>query len=185
MLLQEKLYTAEEFWTITQLPENEGRRLELDGGVIVDMGSSTKRNTVVAARLIYFFNAHVIPNDLGCVTAPDGGFKLATRRVRQPDVAFVAKKNCLDLEGVQFTAAPDLAVEVVSPDEDVFKKVNEYIRAGTRIVWTVYADEKTVYVFQPTDEGELRVKVFGVEDILDGGAVLPGFKLAVRDIFPN
>ena len=183
MAIREKLVTAEEFWQIAQLPENEQRRLELEDGVIVEMASSTQENTVTAGRLIHFLNAFVIPNDLGFVTIPDGSYKLGPRRVRQPDVGFISKARHPQLNGVQFPIAPDLAIEVVSPSEDVFKKVTEYIQAGTRLVWTVYTEDKTVYVFQPTDTGELRVQTFGVGDTLDGGDVLPNFRLAVRDIF--
>lgn len=184
MVLREKLYTAEEFWEMARLPENEGRRLELEDGVIIEMAASKPINTVTAGRIIYFFNAFVIPRDLGYVTGADGGFKLASRRVRQPDVGFVSKQRLPSLPA-NFEIAPDIAVEVVSPDEDVFKKVREYIDSGTRLVWTVYPEEQTVYVFQPADSDELRVQTFELDDTLDGGDVLPDFTLPVRDIFPQ
>jgi Uma2 family endonuclease len=183
MVLREKLYTAEEFFEIAQLPENEEKRLELDDGVIVEMGSSSRKNTVTAMRIAYFFNAFVIPNQAGYVTGPDGGFKLATGRVRRPDVGFVSREHGIDLEGIDFTIAPDLAVEIVSPDEDVFRKANEYLRSGGRIVWAVYTDEKIVYVMRLDQDGSLRSVPFGLSDTLDGGDVLPGFTLLVRDIF--
>jgi Uma2 family endonuclease len=184
MVVQEKLYTAEEFWKIARLPENEVRRLELDEGVIVEMASSSPTNTVIAGRVIYFLNAHVIPRDLGYVTVPDGGFKLGTRKARQPDAAFISKARMPALPH-EFTIAPDLAVEVVSPNEDVLKKVNEYLRAGTHFVWAIYNDERTVYVFSLDEDGHLHGQPFGMDDILDGGSVLPGFTLAVKDIFPD
>jgi Uma2 family endonuclease len=184
MALRENLYTFEEFWEIAHLPENADRRLELEDGVIVDMGSSSKLNTVVSGRLIHYLNAHVIANDLGIITVPDAGYKLGGSTYRQPEVAFISKQRSNDLKGVYFTVAPDLAIEVVSPDEDVFKKANEYIEAGTRMVWAVYAIEKRVYVFRPNPDGTLNVQPYGIEDTLDGGNVLPNFSLRVRDIFP-
>ena len=72
MVVKDRLYTVEEFWEIARLPENEGRRLELEDGVIVDVGASSPINTVTAMRIGYFFNAFVIPRDLGYVTGPDG-----------------------------------------------------------------------------------------------------------------
>jgi Uma2 family endonuclease len=183
MLIHEKLYTPEEFFEIAALPENEDRRLELDEGVIVEMTSS-RLNTVTAVRIIHFLTNFVIPNDLGLVTGADGGFKLAGGNVRRPDVGFISKDHGVKLVGIAFNLAPDLAVEIVSPDEDVFKKANEYIAAGTRIVWAVYAEDKVVYVIRPTDDGELRVQKLGIDETLDGGDVLSGFKLPVRDIFP-
>ena len=166
------------------MPENEQRRLELDEGVIVDMGSSGQENTVIAGRMIYFLNTHVIPNDLGYVTAPDGGFQLGLNTVRQPDAAYITKERHAKLGGAQFPVAPDLAVEVVSPHEDAFKKVNEYINAGVRLVWAIYPADRTVYVFRPPESGELRVRILQDGDVLDGGDVLPDFRLPISDIFP-
>jgi len=148
------------------------------------MGSSSPINIVTAARIIYFLNGFVIPRDLGYVTGADGGFKLATHKARQPDVGFISKARAPKLPK-KFDIAPDLAVEVVSPDEDVLKKTNEYFRAGTRLVWAVYTDEKRVYVFRPTESGEAHMQTLDLDDTLDGGDVLPGFSLPVRDIFPT
>ena len=131
VLEREKLYTAEEFWEIAQLPENQDKRLELEDGVIVEMGSSSPANTVTAMRIGYFLNGFVIPRDLGYVTGADGGFKVGAKRVRQPDVGFVSKARVPKLTK-RFDLAPDLAVEVVSPDEDIFKKAREYLHAGTK-----------------------------------------------------
>jgi Uma2 family endonuclease len=184
MTVQEKRYTAEEFWEIAALPENEHRRLELENGVIVDMGESSPTNTVIAMRVGHFLNAFVIPSDLGYVTGADGGFKLPNGNVRQPDAAFVSKQRLSKLPR-KFNLAPDLAVEVVSKREDILKKVYEYLDAGTQLVWAVYAEDKTVHVFQLDDHGILRGQRLDVNATLDGGDILPGFTLAVRDIFPK
>ena len=183
MVIRDRLYTAEEFWAIARLPENEGRRLELDEGVIVEMAASSPVNTVIAGRVIYHLNAWVIPRNLGYVTGPDGGFELASKKVRQPDAAFISKARVPQLPH-DFEIAPDLAVEVVSPHEDVFKKAGEYLRSGTRIVWAIYADEQRVYVFHLDADGKLSAQPMELSDTLDGENVLPGFTLAVRDIFP-
>ena len=188
MVAQERLYTAEEFWEIALLPENADKRLALVDGEIIEMPPSSQINTVIAMRIGSFFNAFVIPRDLGYVTGADGGYTLTVHNARQPDVAFISKARHPVLEGVAFPIAPDLAVEVISPSEssnDVLKKVQRYIEAGTQLVWTVYPLEQTVYVWTPAPDGGLHVKTFGIEDTLDGGDVLPGFTLKVRDIFPN
>ncbi|MDZ4767327.1 MAG: Uma2 family endonuclease [Chloroflexota bacterium] len=78
--------TSETFFEIAHLPENQERRLELDDGEIVEMPSSRRVNTVTGGRILYFVNAIVIPNELGYVSGADGGYKLAPRTVRQPDV---------------------------------------------------------------------------------------------------
>jgi Uma2 family endonuclease len=77
---------------------------------------------------------------------------------------------------------------VISPSKssnDVLKKVRRYIQAGTRMVWTVYREDQTVYVWQAADDGGLHAQPFGAEDALDGGDVLPGFRLMVSEIFPK
>lgn len=183
MELREKLYTADEFFEIAALPENEDRRLELEDGMIIEMASSSPINTVTAMRIGTFLNNFVLPKDLGYVTGADGGFKLAQRTTRIPDVAFIAKSRVSKLPK-HFDIAPDLAVEIVSEDEDIFKKAREYLRAGTKLVWGVYADEKEVYVFTLREDGDIHAQHFGIEDTLTGGDVLLGFMLPVRDIFP-
>jgi Uma2 family endonuclease len=183
MMVREQLIDAETFFEIAHLAENEERRLELEDGVIVDMGSSTRLNTVTGSRINHFLNAWVLPRKLGFVTGADGGYKLAIGRVRRPDTAFMSAARAGALVGVDFDGAPDLAVEVVSPDEDIFKKAREYLNAGARIVWAVYAEEQTVYVMRLDAQGTLTSVPFGINDTLDGGDVLPGFTLPVRDIF--
>lgn len=185
MVVREKLYTVEEFLELAQAPENETRRLELADGVVVEMPPSSRLNTITAGRLAHFLNAFVIPRDLGYVTVPDGGYKLGAHTYRQPDVAFIAKAHAQDLAGVAFDGAPDLAIEVVSPSEDILKKAYEYLLAGTQVVWAVYAEDKLVRVLRLDENGDLHSKQHGVEDALDGGEVLPGFTLAVRDVFPT
>jgi Uma2 family endonuclease len=181
MITRERLYSAEEFWEIAGLPENETRRLELEDGIIVEMPESSPLNTVIAGRVITFLNNFVMLDDIGYVTVPDGGFKLASGRVRQPDAAFISKERQPDLPH-HFEIAPDLAVEIVSANEDVLKKVNEYIASGTQLVWVVYPHELTVHVFRPT---EPRWQTLGIDDVLDGEHVLPGLTIPVKSIFPK
>jgi len=168
MALREKLYTAEEFFEIASLPENEDKRLELDDGEIVEMAESSPTNSVTATRISTFINNFVIPRNLGYVTGADGGYKLAEKRVRQPDVGFISKARLPKLPK-RFQIPPDLAVEIVSPDEDIFKKAREYLHAGTKMVWAVYTDEKTVHIMQLDEDGGLKSKPFDITSTLDGG----------------
>ena len=180
MVIREKRYTAEEFWEYARLPENEQWRLELEDGRVVETVSSSPLITVIAGRMIHYLNAFVLPNNLGFVTAPDGSFKLAKGRVRQPDCAFISNKRVSRLPR-EFKLAPDLAVEVVSPNEDVLKKVDEYLEAGSQLVWVIYPQERTVHIFRQL---EPRWQQLSADDTLDGEGVLPGFRLPVSDLFP-
>ena len=188
MVTRENLYTAAAFWEIASLPENAAKRLALIDGVIIEVPPSSQKNTVIAARIIYFLNAFVIPNDLGYVTGADSGFTLNEQNARQPDAAFISKTRHPRLEGVIFPHAPELAVEVVSPSEssrDVLKKVTRYLEAGTHQVWTVYPEDQEVYVWQQAADGGLHTQIYTVADRLSAEPVLPGFSLQVKDIFPQ
>lgn len=130
-------------------------------------------------------NMHVMAHQLGYVTGADAGFYLSSaKRIRRPDTAFISYARAVTLDGVEFDSAPDLAVEVVSPDEDIFKKVTEYLRSGTRQVWAVYVEDRMVYVMKLNDQGAIISLPLTDADTLDGGDVLPGFALPVREIFP-
>ena len=86
-------------------------------------------------------------------------------------------------EAGYITIAPDLAVEVVSPNDiyyEVEAKVDEYLSAGVRLVWVVNPVNKSVRVFQP---GRI-VDEFGPDGELTGGGVIPGFTCSVRSLFP-
>lgn len=71
-----------------------------------------------------------------------------------------------------------------SRDEDIFKKACEYLQAGTKLVWAVYTDEQVVHVIRLNEDGGLTTIPCGLDSVLDGGEVLPGFQLPVREIFP-
>ncbi len=184
LLVAEKYITVEAFFEFIALPENDEHRWEWEDGVIVDMGYSSKRNTVIGIRVAAPLHVFVNANRLGVVTGADGGFYLKTiKRVRVPDTAFLSAVHGVELGDGAFQIAPDLAVEIVSEDEDIFRKAFEYLRAGTKIVWMVYPDEQRVYVARLDDDGGMRALPYGIEATLNGGDVLPGFTLPVRDIF--
>lgn len=177
--------TAEEFFAFASLPENRDRRLELEDGEIVEMAPVRNINGVICGRVIFFVNAVVIENDLGYVTTPDTGYRIGLKTVRQPDVGFISKARAGKLNKVGFPVAPDLAVEVVSPDEDVIKKAREYLNAGTRAVWAIYAEDRIVLVITRKSDGAYDVRELGIDDTLDGSDILPGFALPIRQLFPS
>jgi Uma2 family endonuclease len=177
--------TAEAFFAFASLPENRDRMLELEDGEIVEMAPVRNINSIVGMRAGYFVSAHVYANDLGFVTGADGGYRIGHKTIRQPDVGFISKARAGKLNEVGFAVAPDLAVEVVSPDEDVLKKAREYLGAGTQMVWALYAEEKIVLVITRKPDGGYDVRELGIDDTLDGGDVLPGFALPIKQLFPQ
>jgi Uma2 family endonuclease len=128
----------------------------------------------------------VAEHRLGVVGGADFGILLARGpdTVRAPDVVFY-RADRLPAGGIPSTyweLAPDLAVEVLSPSDrrgKVLKKVGEYLDAGTHLVWVVDPRRRTAVVYRP--EGEPTI--LGADGILDGEDVLPGFRLALAEVW--
>jgi Uma2 family endonuclease len=190
MVVRERLYTAEDLWELSHSPEYNEKRLELSEGVLIIMAPAGIQHGNFAMKLGHRIAAYVEAHEMGVVTAAESGYILFTDAdskdtVRAPDVGFISKQRIPEagLPEGYFQGAPDLAVEVVSPNdtaEEVQQKVNEYLQAGTRAVWVFYPKPQTIAVYTPSDTQTLRPG-----DTLDGGDVLPGFTLAVQDLFSS
>ena len=108
-------------------------------------------------------------------------------RNRRLDVGFVSfqrwpKGKRQPEEANAWDVVPDLAAEVTSPNdmaEGLLERVEEFFRAGVRLVWVVYPRRRLVYVY----ESERKINVLGRSDELDGGSVLPGFRIPLTEIF--
>ncbi len=110
-------------------------------------------------------------------------------RDRRPDVAFVsyqrwAKNRQIPVTGNAWDVVPDLAVEVVSPTDkadDIEEKIAEYFQAGVQLVWVVFPQFKKIHVYSsPT-----RISMLSKGETLDGGLVVPGFRLPLTELFPD
>ncbi len=107
---------------------------------------------------------------------------------RRPDLAFVSAQKWpvgkRVPKGEAWDMVPDLAVEVVSESntaQEVMQKVVDYLGAGSRLVWVVYPDLKQVHVY--TDLTSARILTEPAE--LDGGEVVPGFRLSLTELFED
>jgi Uma2 family endonuclease len=183
----QQLMTAEEF---AQLP-NDGRRLELVHGVVVDMDEGTPMSRpkqlhgIVAANLMIFVGGYIKNHRLGQLTT-EAGFILARDPdvVRGPDFAFVRNERALlkSDRNRYYSGAPDLAAEIVSPNdtaEQTRALIDEYMAAGAQAVWIVYPLFETVEVHRPNG----TASVLRSADTLDGEDVLPSFSLPVAALF--
>jgi len=98
-------------------------------------------------------------------------------------VAFVRRDRLVGASGEGFfPGAPDLAVEVVSPTDlagEVAKKVEEYLEAGTELVWVAYPQTRHVVVYRSGGEG----RILGADAAIGGEHVMPGFTCLVADLF--
>ena len=164
--------------------EQEGKLCELVAGVLLEkaVGYAESRLAIWLAGLL---NAFVVPRNLGIVTGPDGTVELLADLVRIPDVAVTLWQRFPGRRSPTVPVpqvAPNLAVEVLSrgnaPGEMAAKR-RDYFSAGVEIVWEVNPIARTVLVYtSPT-----LVTTLEMTNTLDGGVVLPGFTLPVRELF--
>ena len=159
-------------------------RCELVRGELHTMIPPGAQHGRIAMNLGWKIRSHVEAHSLGTVFAAETGFVLARDpdTVRAPDVGFVRTGREPVPERGYYPGAPDLAVEVLSPDDRpgyVREKVAEWLEAGTQAVWVVDPRKRTVNVHEPDREPRL----LEATDTLHGGDVLPGFELAVAEIF--
>lgn len=177
-----RLMTADELLT---LPRGTFR-YELIKGELITMSPSGGEHGAIIAVLTGLLFQHVRANKLGTIFGAETGFKLESDpdTVRAPDVSFVRRER-IEREGVAKNypiGAPDLAVEVLSPDDTprkVEKKTAEWLAGGAQEVWNVNPKRRTVTVHRSEDD----VTVLTEDDELDGGALLPGFRCRVSEIF--
>ena len=161
-------------------------RCELVAGELIREPLPGEDHGLVAATVLIYLGQYVRERRLGRVYAAETGFILARDpdTVRGPDAAFVSAERSAGAvrRGPYFEGAPDLAVEVLSPGNtrgDIAAKVRDYLTAGAGAVWVIDPGRRAVTVHRPGREGE----TFSRNDILDGGAVLPGFRLPVAKLF--
>jgi len=139
----------------------------------------------VSATLTSLIGPHVAKYGLGLVHGAETGFVLARDpdTVRAPDLAFTRAERVRPPARGFVPQAPDLAVEVLSPDDRpgyVREKVAEWLEAGAEAVWVVDPRARTVTIHGGGFSGhELRES-----DVLSGGDLLPGFEVRVADLFP-
>ena len=176
----------------THTPEDllampDGKDYELVDGELVERNMSAL-SSWVAGQVYLRLGNHVMANDLGTVWPADNGFQCfpdAPGKVRKPDASFIGRERYApgQLGDGYVRIAPDLAVEVISPNDlagDVEQKVDEYLAAGVRLVWVADPTTQTVRVHR-SDGTAARLRR-GEE--LSGEGVIPGFRCVVGDLFP-
>ena len=165
---------------------DDGYRYELVKGELIRMSPPGDEHGLITMRVAGPLYVYVNQHKLGVVYAAETGFQLESDpdTVRAPDVAFVSSERRDQVGRVQgyWFGAPDLAVEVVSPSDrrrKVEAKVASWLEAGSRMVWVVNSKSRTVTVYRPLTDPI----VLSDGDTLDGADVVPGFRIAVADIF--
>ena len=164
----------------------EGVYGELIRGVFCETMPPGLDHAEIIANISFLLGQFIRKSRAGRVFAGDPGIwvERGPDTVRAPDVAFYSPDRMPpDVKTPGYSdLIPDLAVEVVSPNDRshaVNDKAEMWLRRGVRLVWVVWPDRGSVQVYHPTEP----VMELGEDAALDGGDVLPGFSAAVADFF--
>jgi Uma2 family endonuclease len=184
--LQKKALSHADYQAFVELPENRDRLFEfIDGEILEKMPSFGPSE--IATEIIYYLKHYLKQNPIGRMTAPDGSYAMSDEDnadVFIPDVGYISNERLGKTPAREVPVPPDLAVEIKSPTDRLRatrRKAEKYLYYGTRLVWLVFPETKTVEVYDLESED---VQILGTEDTLNGGNVLPGFTLPIKDIFP-
>jgi Uma2 family endonuclease len=169
---------------VLEIDVHKERLCELVEGTLVEkvMGYEESELAMLLGSLLVHF---VRSRKLGIVTGSDGTIRLLPGLVRIPDIAFLSRARFPGGKrpvGPIPQIAPDLVVEVLSKGntkKEMRRKLGEYFEVGVRLVWFVHPRPRTVQVFTAAD----RSVTLQEHETLDGGEVLPGFRLSLRELF--
>ena len=177
-----KLLTAEDLLRL----DSKGVKGELIRGRLCKTMSVGGEHGEVSSKFIAYLTIFVTPRRLGRVSGTDAGVLIERDpdTVREPDAMFIsAERMPLTVRARgYFESIPDIVVEVKSPSDSV-EEVNDKARMwhsyGVPLVWAAYPETRTIDVHR----ADGSITALHEDDVLDGGEILPGFSVLVRDIF--
>ena len=177
-----KLLTAEDLLRL----DSKGVKGELIRGEFYETVSAGVEHGQIVIKLGFLMGSAVIPNRLGRLIGSDAGVILERDpdTVREPDIAFIsAERMPLDERVTGYSEIiPDIVVEIKSPSDsvaEVHDKARMWHNCGVPLVWAAYPETRTIDVHR----ADGSITTLYEDDILDGGEILPGFSVLVRDIF--
>jgi Uma2 family endonuclease len=178
MTVETKLVTAEE---LLRMPDETG--VELIDGEIRKMSPAGSRHGRIAARIHSSLGPYVEQRGLGATLIAEAGFIIRRNpdTVRAPDLAFVRKERWNDPDGY-FPGSPDLAVEVISPNDsytEVSAKVIDWLQSGVQLVIVIDPAKQKAEIHRSLTTHDF----IDIDGSLDGGTVVPGWTLPLRDLF--
>lgn len=162
----------------------EKRNCELIDGVLVEKPADFP-GAVLAVSMAYLLYQFLSKHKLGFLTGASGPFRLRPGLVRMPTISFVSWNQVPKRKVPRNPIAklyPDLAIDILclsNTKAEMARKMREYFLSGTRLVWLVDWRKQTVRVFTEPD----RSRLLKEDQSLDGGEVLPGLSLRLREVF--
>jgi Uma2 family endonuclease len=174
--------TAAQYEAFLALPENADRRFELVHGEIIEK-MPTQLHAYIIQMISGFLFVFLRQNPLGYALI-EARYRLPDDDENDliPDLSFVAQGRGPLVSSGPAPYMPDFTVEAHSEGKSIrfmHDKALLYLENGTRMVWIIYSTRQIVEVLTPTER-----QLLTIDDTLTGGDVLPGFSVAVRDLFP-
>jgi Uma2 family endonuclease len=166
-----------------RLPEDSPSRIELSRGLLVREPRPGPLHQRVVSNLHYVLRKFIQSNPTGSVEL-ETEFLLPIEplTIRAPDLAFIRLERLpAELPPSRWPFAPDLAIEVVSPSNRLSamqEKIIDYFDAGTTLVWVIDPKSRTAMAYRSAGD----VTLLREGDILEGGDVLPGFSIRIREL---
>ena len=165
----------------------DGKSYELVGGQLVERNMGAE-SSWIGGRLLLRLGRFCEDHEVGWPFPADNGYQCfahAPGLVRKPDVSLIRYSRLpgKTLPKGWIKVPPDLAVEVVSPNDTVYNledKLEDYQKAGVPLVWVIYPNSRTVRVHR----GDRSIIYLHEDDQLSGEDVIPGFLCPLREIFP-
>jgi Uma2 family endonuclease len=165
----------------------DGLSYELVGGQLEERQKGIESNWV-AGRIFSRLDRFCDEQKSGWALPPDSGYQCFPHdpgMVRKPDASFVKTGRFAGalLPKGWAKVPPDLVVEVVSPNDLVYKleeKLNDYRRVGVPLIWVINPESRTVTVFRR----DASISRLQDDQELSGEDVVPGFRCPIREILP-
>jgi Uma2 family endonuclease len=160
-------------------------RTELVKGEIIYLMPTGHPHSFYEGNMTGFLFAFVRKHQLGRVLPGEVG--IYTHRqpdtVRGANVAFISHERLAQVQSKSFLdVCPELIVEVMSPDDawsEVHEKLEEYFTVGAQLIWVVDPRRQRLHVYRSLTD----LEILTTQDTLTGGEVLPGFQVAVAELF--
>ena len=160
---------------------------ELVDGEIIEKGAMGFRSGVTTLRLASRIDVFLDSKEIGAASCETTFrcFPQKPSQVRRPDISFILAARLGDVpDDGHVPIRPDLVVEVVSPEDrinDLEDRLADFRSVNVPLIWIVYPQSRIVRIFRP---GE-RIEELTEAEELRGEGILPGFSVALRDIFPS
>ncbi|MHB1424563.1 MAG: Uma2 family endonuclease [Gemmataceae bacterium] len=184
ILMQPPLGTATEKDVLAAERQPRKRLCELIDGVLVEKAMGI-RESMLAVFLAHLIHDFLKEDPRGVVLGADGMIRTFPGQVRIPDVSFISWERLPSEEvpnqGIS-RVVPNLTVEVLSPGNtkaEIDRKLRDYSLAGVELAWVIDPKTQTAKSYTTPED----VQPIGKTGSLEGGSVLPGFRLPLKQLF--